>query len=225
MPVDRTLPLRERKKARTRRGLADAALRLFAEKGFDATTIEELADEADVSKSTFFRFFPAKEAVAIEAEAELWRAFLAALDERAFSQAVLADLRDTLVAAMTGLEPDWDDRFLQTRQLIASAEFSLLAYVEYYRSTVKGQVVDCLAGKLNLDRDDLRLYVLAELALVAFSISGRHWVRSDGRGGRKALIKRFGGAIEAIPASLSLTGEIKVGDSASGGSAPVSKLA
>lgn len=202
--VDRSLPLRERKKLRTRRALADAALRLFAEKGFDATTIDELADEAEVSKSTFFRFFPAKEAVAIEAEAELWTAYLSALAEGPLTGAVLAGLHDTLAAAATGLDASWDERFLATRRLIAS-EPALLAYVEHYRATIKGQVIDCLAGKLGLDPDDLRLYVLAELAVAAWSVAGRHWVRNGGRGGRKALIKRFDDAINAIPDSLHLT--------------------
>src|SRR6267378_2883002 len=95
-PPDRSLPLRERKKLRTRRALADAALRLFTEKGFDATTLEDVAEEAEVSKSTFFRFFPAKEAAAIEAEAELWTAYLTALAERELSGAILGELHQAL---------------------------------------------------------------------------------------------------------------------------------
>src|SRR6202453_998402 len=113
---DRALPLRERKKLRTRRALADAALRLFAEQGYDATTIDELADAAEVSKSTFFRFFPAKEAAAIEAEAELWAACLSDLAERTPAEkgTVLAGLHDTLIAAVHGYDASWGERLLPT---------------------------------------------------------------------------------------------------------------
>jgi AcrR family transcriptional regulator len=201
---DRSLPLRERKKLRTRRALADAALRLFTEKGFGATTLEELADEADVSKSTFFRFFPAKEAAAIEAEAELWSAYLTLLADRELAGPILSELHQTLARAAADLDPGWDERFLATRRLIAT-EPALLAYVEHYRAGVKNQVIECLAGKLNLDPEDLRLYVLAELATTAWSVSGRHWVRHGGQGGRKALIERLDGAVKAIPASLDLS--------------------
>jgi AcrR family transcriptional regulator len=202
-PLDRSLPLRERKKLRTRRALADAALRLFTEKGFDATTLDELAEEAEVSKSTFFRFFPAKEAAAIEAEAELWTAHLAALTDRDLSGPVLSELHQALAEAVAGLDVGWDERFVATRRLIA-AESALLRYVEHYRAGIKGQVVACLASKLELDPEDLRLNVLAELATTAFSLSGRDWVRRGGKGGRKALIQGFDRAVKAIPASLDL---------------------
>jgi len=202
-PLDRSLSLRERKKLRTRRALADAALRLFTEKGFDATTLEELAEEAEVSRSTFFRFFPAKEAAAIEAEAELWTAYLAALTGRDLSGPILSELHQTLAAAAAGLDPGWDERFVATRRMIA-AEPALLRYVEHYRAGIKDQVVACLADRLELDPEDLRLHVLAELATTAFSLSGRRWVRHGGHGGRKALLQGFDRAVKAIPASLDL---------------------
>jgi AcrR family transcriptional regulator len=202
--TDRSLPLRERKKLRNRRALAEAALRLFTAKGFDETTLEELADAADVSKSTFSRIFPAKEAAGIEAETELWTAFLAVLDERELSGVLFGELHAALADAVTGLDPGWDQRFIDTRRMVAN-EPALLRYIEHYRASVKDELAAHLAAKLALDPDDLRLRTLVELTILAWSVSGRHWVYNGGQGGREALLRRLDGAIEAIPASLEMS--------------------
>jgi AcrR family transcriptional regulator len=201
---DRSLPLRERKRLRTRRAIADIALRLFTEKGFDATTVEELVDEAEVSRSTFFRAFATKEAAAVEAETELWTTYLGELADRRPSGAVLAELRDTLARTAGVLPPDWDHRYIATRRLILTAP-ALLGHVEYQRTGVERQVVACLAEKLGLDPDDLRLRILAELATTAWSVAARDWVRDGGDGGRQALTDRLHDAFATIPDALNLS--------------------
>lgn len=62
--------LRERKKERTRQAIIEAAWELFRQKGYDAATIDEIADSADVSRRTFFRYFPTKEAVVFHSSAD-----------------------------------------------------------------------------------------------------------------------------------------------------------
>ena len=55
---------RERKKEETKRKIFEAAVKLFTDKGFSATTVDEIAEAADVSKGTFFNYFPRKESIA-----------------------------------------------------------------------------------------------------------------------------------------------------------------
>ncbi|WP_127507376.1 TetR family transcriptional regulator [Actinoplanes solisilvae] len=65
MTTDASAGLRERKKAKTRAAIRDAAMRMFVEQGYAATTVEQIAEAAEVSPSTFFRYFPTKEDVVL----------------------------------------------------------------------------------------------------------------------------------------------------------------
>lgn len=200
----RELPLRERKKLRTRRALAEAALRMFTERGFDAVTLEELVDAVEVSKSTFFRTFPAKEAAAIEAEAEIWTAYLEALTapERLPEGPALDALRTVLGEVVGELGREWGERYAATRRLVLTAP-SLLAYAGSHRHGVERELTALLAARLGLPEDDLRPQTLAQLTTTAWSVAARGWVFSDAP--FDALLDRVGRAFAAIPGSLELT--------------------
>ncbi|HEV2754321.1 MAG TPA: TetR family transcriptional regulator [Actinomycetota bacterium] len=97
------MSLREDKKQRTRGALRAAALRLFAREGFDATTVDQIAAEAGVSRTTFFRYFPTKEAVVFGRSKEIGEVFRRWIAERppeenpleAFEGALMALARET----------------------------------------------------------------------------------------------------------------------------------
>jgi AcrR family transcriptional regulator len=76
------MTLREQKKARTREALADAALRLYAEQGFEQTTVDQIAEAAEVARRTFFRYFPSKEAALFPDRERRLAAFRDALARR-----------------------------------------------------------------------------------------------------------------------------------------------
>jgi AcrR family transcriptional regulator len=93
--------LRERKKAKTRAAIQREALRLFREQGYEATTVEQIAEAAEVSPSTFFRYFPTKEdAVVYDALDPL---FIAAFRAQPPELRPMAALRAALHAVFAAL--------------------------------------------------------------------------------------------------------------------------
>jgi len=115
--------LRERKKAKTRKVLADTATELFAEQGFDHTTVEAIAEACDVSPRTFFRYFSSKEDVLFAAGDERLRQLLDAIASRPSGEAPLRSMR---MAALS-LVPEYtsDRSQLITRKRIIAETQSL----------------------------------------------------------------------------------------------------
>jgi len=87
------MPLRETKKAATRRALVAAANRRFHRHGFEQTTIEEICADAGVSRRTFFRYFESKEALAFPHRAERYERFLNLLDRNGHGENPVDGLR------------------------------------------------------------------------------------------------------------------------------------
>jgi len=88
--VDEEVGLRERKKLRTRQLIADTALRLFTERGFDAVPVAEVAREAEVSEATVFNYFPTKEDLVYQGMEVFESDLLAAVRNRPEGEPLLA---------------------------------------------------------------------------------------------------------------------------------------
>jgi AcrR family transcriptional regulator len=88
--------LAARKKERTRQQLAQAAAQLFYQRGYDATTIDDIVTAVDVSPRTFFRYFPTKEDLVVALGQTGMGAFLDALAERPAGEALLTSVQEAI---------------------------------------------------------------------------------------------------------------------------------
>jgi len=146
------LSLRERKKAKTRAAIQKEALRLFKERGYAATTVEQIAAAAEVSPSTFFRYFPTKEDVVIfdVTDAQMMDEFLAQPAEVKAAEALRRAIH-TVYATQTPEEWARDierqDLMRQVPELFARVSMQLV-------SSIDG-VCQMLAERTGLAEDDV----------------------------------------------------------------------
>jgi AcrR family transcriptional regulator len=96
--------LRERKKRQTREVIAEAAMALFYERGFDAVTVAEIARAADVSEKTVFNYFPAKEDLVVHRGRELSEALIEAVRDTAPGRSVITPFRQMTEALLDAVE-------------------------------------------------------------------------------------------------------------------------
>ena len=205
--AERALPLRERKKARTRRALVDVALTRFSERGFEATTLDELVDAVEVSKRTFFRNFTSKEDVALTVEKELWSAYLAEMEHRELRGDLLTALRQTLVEMVRQRSKDWSRRFLMVLRIIDETPI-FHAHCLRFCAEVRETLVELLAKRLGTYRaDDVRLRLVVDLMILAWRCATHEWITAKGTGGVDGLAARIERVFNAIPASMALTAD------------------
>jgi len=121
-----TLGRRERKKAATRETILDAALTLFFERGFDAVTVRQIADKADVTAKTVFAYFPQKEALLFSDEDDRHERIAAAVRDRAPGTTVSQALKTHYLAEIAAMQSEPQRRVLalmnDTPSLIDYAE-------------------------------------------------------------------------------------------------------
>jgi AcrR family transcriptional regulator len=159
--VNQDLGLRERKKRRTRETIARVALDLFEERGYQATTLDDIAEAADVSTRTIFSYYPSKEDILFADFPEMKNALARALDERPDG----ADALETLRGFILSMEKD--ELHLRRVQIVRRDE-TLQGRERARLAEIEGLVAAAIARDLNAPADDLRPRLIAGSLIAAF---------------------------------------------------------
>jgi AcrR family transcriptional regulator len=149
---------RERKKLRTRALIQQEALRLFLEKGFEATTIEEIAEAADIATSTFFNYFPTKEDVVLQDDLD--PVLLEAINVEPAGLSPIAVLRKAIHHVFSHLTPEQHTIFGRRLGLLASNPTLRAAFLNQSASQLD-EIVAVIAERAGRSSDDFAVRNLA----------------------------------------------------------------
>ena len=179
--------LRERKRTRMRLMIQTEALRLFEEKGYAQTTVDEIADRAAISARTFFRYFPTKEDVVIWDEYDPLVVDL--LDSRPDDAPIAETLRSVIRESLSGLYERDPERLL-TRVRLASTVPELRARFVDERTHGVELLAPLLARRRGSRIDELSIQVIGSALLAAVSAALDRWQESDGKADLLGLLDR-----------------------------------
>ena len=165
--------LRERKKQKTRETIIEVALALFAERGYEQTTIAEIADAAEVSPRTIFAYFPSKEDILFYDMPEIVERLGEVLRDRPEGATALDVLRDFIAGS---LSPDSNDsRNVALRRRIVIVGNETLRRNQRARLAPFEQLMaEAIAEDLHAGPDDLRPRMVAAALATAFSAIQDH---------------------------------------------------
>lgn len=173
-----TSGLRARKKLRTRRTIERVAFDLFEQRGFDATTIDEIAAAADIAPRTFFHYFPTKEDVVIADYMVRLEQIVAAMEVGPSDQGPWVVLRKAFLSAAADYETERDQllrrfRIIQASPSVAARNLQLQARWEDAVTSAVSKWFDNADG-------DIRPTLIAGAALAAMRASLRLWLIGEG---------------------------------------------
>jgi AcrR family transcriptional regulator len=179
------LGLRERKKARTRLQIQEHALRLFREQGYEATSVEQIAEAAEVSPSTVFRYFPTKPDLVIndDLDERMIEAFRAQPPELSAVQALRASFR----SGFGGLAGEELALQYERERLMRSVPELREAMLGELARTMR-EIADLVAERSGRPTDDDAVLALAG-AVIGLSIAA--WFASEGDDWTARFVERI----------------------------------
>lgn len=181
--------LRERKKEKIREAIEAAALDLFEQRGFDGTTLEDVAAAADIAPRTFFHYFPSKEDVVLSDYGRRLDRIAEVLADAPGDEPPVRALR----AAFSEVARDYEDNrvILLRRFSIMMSSPSVLGRSLQLQAGWEETLAERIAGRLGVGIDtDMRPRLIAGAALAAMRTALRLWVTDGGRTSLPELVYR-----------------------------------
>jgi AcrR family transcriptional regulator len=154
--------LRERKKAKTKAAIREHALRLFHEQGYQATTVEQIAEAAEVSPSTFFRYFPSKEDVVLQDDYD--PLLVAAFRAQPAELGPVAALRGAMREVFAGLSADQMELERERQALVLSEPELRAGALDGLGGTIQ-LVAEVVAERIGRRPDELPVRTFAGAVL------------------------------------------------------------
>jgi len=173
-PEETALDGRQRRKVRTRQALVEAALKLFAERGFDATRVEDITEIAGVSPRTFFHYFASKEAVLYGDHPRNLEELARGFAGRPPDEPVVVSVREVMLGLMKG---SGAQRELHRVRYQLTLQNTILAAARLQQQQEWAELVaSWVARRLGLDpRRDMRPALIADVTIAAARTAFVHW--------------------------------------------------
>ena len=196
-PGDRPVGLRERKKARTRAAIREHALRLFREQGYHATTVEQIAEAAEVSPSTFFRYFPTKEDVVLQDDFDLLG--VEAFESQPAELSPVAAFRAGAARMLAMLTPEEIAQFRETTRLTFTVPEVRARALDEFARTID-QIAAAVAKRTGRAPDDFEVRNVAGAMIGVIMSATMPWAE----GPSQDMFERIDAALAHLEAGLPL---------------------
>lgn len=181
--------VREQRRRRAREAVADAGMRLFVERGFDATTVDEIAEAAGVSPRTVFRYFGTKDEIVFAADAAHLTRFLEIVERRTGGRPHLRLLAEAMVEFAAVLERDRAE--LTRRAALVRANPRLFARQALLCREWREAVARRLAGGDRWVASDPNVRMAAATAVTAIWEAVEDWVAHTDPPPLADVVRRF----------------------------------